>query len=875
MLPFGDRRTIQATGPILLQAGGLPEELIVGAVFVPDMDYPCPDIKRLQFADDIAQSLFDNCFDITDGPDAPDMCAVELDRQLVLLLSNDSLISNSNNAKQEYQEVDLQAPSTVEDPIYRFEGYQVYQLRNPAVTAQELGDIEKSRLIRQVDVKNGIGDIPAYVSVTDPSNGDDIFVPDSEPAVEGNDRGLFNTFNITTDAFTDQPLVNHTDYYFTVLAYAYNNYEDWNTQEQTGQRRPFLEGRNNVQTYTFTPRPIVYQDLASAYGQESEITRFAGVGTGTNALDLKDGELEAILDGSADGVITYKAGNGPFSVQVVDPLNIKDGRYRLEIIGDHNDSRNDFSEAPKWKLTNLTTNEELFSEAPIDIANEQIAYGQGFSVTVLQPAEPGNEVDNNGALGATTEYANPDGPQWWNAASPVNGLPILDGDGNQVASAYNYAGNEPVIDPAGRLTANGDAFFTPLQTARWLVEENQFVISPSWIGQFPLVDQVGVADIEELNNVDIVLTSDKSKWSRCIVVESGSSLLTETGLTTQGDAAQFELRRDGTGAIQRSVDKEGNEESDSRGMGWFPGYAVDVESGQRVNIFFGENSAYSDSRSEEVLGEGDISLGNGNDMLWNPNTLPFAPANPSLGAYASYAGGQHFIYVTRSPYDECEGYRELLSGGNSIINRATVLSSVTYTSFPVLAQDLLDNSEGLIPNDVKFKVRVTNQFRKETAMEDVSMPSRLTSVGDLPTYEFELTGVQATDKDYAEDENPLSAVNVVPNPYYAYSSYETSQFDNSIKVTNLPARAIVTIYSLDGKFIKQFNRDESPMNKPGTNPAVTQTQVYPALEWNLQNDAGVPVASGVYLFHIEAPELNAVRTVKWFGVNRRFDPTGL
>ena len=64
-LPFGDRRTIQATGPILLQAGGLPEELIVGAVFVPDLQYPCPDITRLQFADDIAQSLFDNCFDLS------------------------------------------------------------------------------------------------------------------------------------------------------------------------------------------------------------------------------------------------------------------------------------------------------------------------------------------------------------------------------------------------------------------------------------------------------------------------------------------------------------------------------------------------------------------------------------------------------------------------------------------------------------------------------------------------------------------------------------------------------------------------------------------------------------------------------------------
>jgi hypothetical protein len=74
---------MQATGPLLLQPGAT-NELIIGVVFVPDIDYPCPDITRLKFADDIAQALFDNCFDITDGPDAPDITAVELDRELII-----------------------------------------------------------------------------------------------------------------------------------------------------------------------------------------------------------------------------------------------------------------------------------------------------------------------------------------------------------------------------------------------------------------------------------------------------------------------------------------------------------------------------------------------------------------------------------------------------------------------------------------------------------------------------------------------------------------------------------------------------------------------------------------------------------------------
>ena len=58
------------------------------------------------------------------------------------------------------------------------------------------------------------------------------------------------------------------------------------------------------------------------------------------------------------------------------------------------------------------------------------------------------------------------------------------------------------------------------------------------------------------------------------------------------------------------------------------------------------------------------------------------------------------------------------------------------------------------------------------------------------------------------------------------------------------------------------------------NPPVLQTQVTPAIEWDLKNAKGIPIASGVYLIHIDAPGLGE-RVIKWFGVNRKFDPTGL
>ena len=102
------------------------------------------------------------------------------------------------------------------------------------------------------------------------------------------------------------------------------------------------------------------------------------------------------------------------------------------------------------------------------------------------------------------------------------------------------------------------------------------------------------------------------------------------------------------------------------------------------------------------------------------------------------------------------------------------------------------------------------------------------------------------------------------------------QFNNIVKITNLPAECDVTIFSIDGRFIRQYKRNEVGVlqQPPRANPPFTQGQILPDLEWNLRNYAGIPVASGVYIIHVDAPGLGE-RTIKWFGVQRKFDPSGL
>ena len=167
--------------------------------------------------------------------------------------------------------------------------------------------------------------------------------------------------------------------------------------------------------------------------------------------------------------------------------------------------------------------------------------------------------------------------------------------------------------------------------------------------------------------------------------------------------------------------------------------------------------------------------------------------------------------------------------------------------------------EGLVPGEAIVKLRVDNPY--QTWFQDNNAGKRT----GHPKYQFKIQGRQALPLSQAQIETALDSIKVVPNPYYGFSQYETSQFTNTIKITNLPGKCTVTIYSLDGKFIRQYQRNET---------YAPYIQISDALEWDLKNNKGIPVASGVYLIHVAAPGMGE-RTVKWFGIARQFDPSGL
>ncbi len=857
-LPFDDRRTVQATGPLLLQPGA-KNELIFGVIFVPDANYPCPDISKLQFADDLAQAMFNSCFEPIAKPDAPDMTGIELDEQLILILSNDTSFLESNNAKEQYMEIDLMAPQGVDDPYYRFEGYKIYQLANPEVTVKELDDIDKARLIRQVDVKNGVDDIYNWFPLEnpDPQVSELIWVPERQ--VSGEDKGIRHSFNITKDQFanSNQRLKNGKEYYFTVLAYAYNNYMQYNVNDNIGQRTPYIESQRNVLTYTFTPRSLNGEIIPTVYGQEAPITRIEGIGTSFNALDMADGEIQSILDGTFDGEITYKAGNGPINPKVVNPVRIKNGIYRLEITGDFDESVTQpmLEEGARWKLTNLTTGEIIASEHTIEEINEQVIHEKGFSIQVNQAREPGDQFDeNNGAITQVFEYVDTEESNWWNAIPAYTGIEVMLDDGN-TNYLFPFVDLEDEDDPDNALSRIDDGYFIPMKSARWQSSEIPY-ITPGWKTNqgFAVSLNPPRLRLKDLNNADIVFTSDKSKWSKCVVVESAVGDYLNNGIQTRGERAQFDLRSDA------SIDENGNE-IDGEGMSYFPGYAIDVETGERLNIFFGENSVFN-TENDDLVSQSTGNLVNsggiGADMIWNPSTELFiggAPMNSPIGSYTNIVGGQHYIYVTRQEYDGCQALSELLQTG-SLFNQIDAVSFITWTAIPVPKQPLLSLEEGLIPNDLTVKLRVTNPFNKEIDLVNNMSSTQFEAIGGLPVYEFGFEDVETTVS--IEEPKILDKIGIYPNPYYENSMYGQGPSDNVVRMTNLPRGSVVTVYTLEGKFIKRFSEEAGS--------TFIDVGMGQELEWNLSESNGLSISGGIYIIHVAVPHLGIQKSIKWIKV---------
>ena len=856
-----DRRFVESAGPFILKPGAV-NNITVGVVWArASSGDPFASVQKLQQADDKAQALFENCFKVLDGPHAPELHIQELENELILTLSN---ASNSNNYKEEYVERDpfITAVDPNADKEYHFQGYQIFQLQSKDVSLSDVGNPEKARLVAQCDIEDGISRIINF------EFDEDLSASIPVERVDGENKGIRHSFSVKTDLFAQgtAKLVNFKRYYYMAISYAYNNFKEYDPNDPLaldGQQKIYLPSRKAASGEVKSIEAIPHNPLPEAggtlhyldYGQSPEITRLDGYGNGNHSLELTDASTSSILQNGFLNKLVYASNGGPLQIKVVDPLNVADGYFECKF-NDYTSSSSNGADTSSWVIYRYSYEngpllDSMTSELTIKNNNEQIIAQWGISVQIQQI--------NYSGIGATYERSTDmieatisfdDSSKRW--------LDFIEDNSsffptNWIRSGDYLPGIDPVLLPYDCLP-NGPTYLNPCnyRDEAGIDDDHKFSgllnggIAPHKVVGYqadymPLAyfntlspgSSKNFASLSFLPSVDIVLTNDKSKWTRCPVIELGRD-----DALNSGGAEPGAMRK------SLSVNKNGLPDGTGTGMSWFPGYAIDLETGARLYMAFGENSF--------------LAIDNGTDMIWNPtDNLVSSVGTPVMG-------GMHPIYIYSYKQAEINNFSGgydfpayIPSQGENLATNAVYQKMLQvetnspsakrelYSSLSWIAYPLLKGGQQLLSTDAHIRLRVNKEYKNYAA----------TGINNgIPMYSWNMSAVRTTTNSNQALIDALKLINVVPNPYNSYSEYETGKVDTRIKITNLPEKCFIRIYNVQGKLIKSYDKDS---------PVTYQ-------DWNLNNHANIAVSSGVYLIYIDVPGIGE-RILKAFVTMRTVD----
>ncbi len=111
-------------------------------------------------------------------------------------------------------------------------------------------------------------------------------------------------------------------------------------------------------------------------------------------------------------------------------------------------------------------------------------------------------------------------------------------------------------------------------------------------------------------------------------------------------------------------------------------------------------------------------------------------------------------------------------------------------------------------------------------------------------FEFTAPSVTLNDADAAKLE--VDKINVFPNPYYGSNPREINKYQRFVTFSHLPQKATLRVFNLAGQLVRVLQKDS---------PSQFTT-------WDLVNDSSFPVASGLYIVHIDMPDLGLTKIVK-------------
>ncbi len=878
-----DRRFLISAGPFTLEPGAV-NLVTTGLVWAKATEGGAfASVQKMRVADDKAQALFNNCFAVLNGPDAPDVAIQKYDKELILTITNSP---SSNNLNESYEEVDPTLISTddleITDNTYKFEGYQIFQLADETVSPSDLYDSDRAKLLFNVDVENYRLGSDTLPNLEDPiatlkNHEYDLDLGEDVPTnktINAANNGIKHSFRITEDLFAlgDKKLVNHKEYYYMAIAYGYNEYMvykkdigfDGNTlvPNMLGQKLPFKAGRRNIKVYKAFPYKNS-SDFVGEYGSRPAMTRLQGQGNSGFEIQMSEESFDTIVNSFCEPSVDYLEDQSPVNIYVVNPQNVSDADFVFEFIP-NSEFDTIVDNETTWRLIRTIgdISDTVYSNEVVSIINEQIIpeWGIAVDVNIFGERPYNSKESSNGFISAEINFED-ESNEWLTFVEDrdyedfgVSAQDWISAGQTQVGLAdisTQPSWDEYGVHDARTIGIEGSPG-VPGIDAEWLDPNEVYegVLGGTWAPFAVLsgksiypkyiddeVDTAGtkydlVSDFRNTPSVHIVFTADTSLWTRVPVIEADDYDIDDRKLKMVKNSP--------------SKDINGNEES-GFGWSWFPGYAVNKDAGVRLNMMFAENSTLVDD--------------NGDDMLWNPTSnlgeYNYTFNNGVMVPSGQVFGGMHYVYIMNTVY---QGRNESLNpqyddlteitGGTGIgevKEKKNVFAQTNWVGIPMLAENAT-----LLSNDVSIDLNVAQPLR-EWGAGNGECAENITYNG-FPKYTFNTNSITGTGiVDRYDTNDPINLVGVVPNPYYGSSFYEDGQLDHRIKVTNVPPQSVVTIYNVGGTLIRQLR-----------SPDVTDDVI-----WDLKNGNGISIASGAYIIHVKSR--TGEKTIKWFGALRPLD----
>ncbi|MEJ2104643.1 MAG: hypothetical protein P8X47_08720 [Ignavibacteriaceae bacterium] len=252
---------------------------------------------------------------------------------------------------------------------------------------------------------------------------------------------------------------------------------------------------------------------------------------------------------------------------------------------------------------------------------------------------------------------------------------------------------------------------------------------------------------------------------------------------------------------------------------------------------------------EYQLAVGFIEAKNGSAFF--PEGNPDGKWDP--GTDARFNG--EYLIIFDSPYDP-EGNQIELTGGEFQTTSGTETIWADYGRyFTAPLPNIPDDAQGITQEqkDIFASPYLSTMYLFGLVRVDSTSWFTPGDVLTIPLSEYPYTSedvyqfstLSGTTLSEEDAQARWAKVNVFPNPLYGYNNltnyYTNTPDEPFVTFTNLPEEVTIKIYSLSGTLLRTLGIGDK------------DSPTSPYLRWNLQNESGLRVASGMYMAIVSSP----------------------